>query len=135
MSARDATAYVHGIHGPVVVVPARVCAYLGVRAGLDEFRVNHRGIDAEVDNVLVAMRTAALAWRSTATGTTKAPAPEPAAHSGWLTTEQAASHLGITSRGVRKAIQRKHLPATRTPDGRWRITREDLEHYKTRSMR
>lgn len=129
---RDATHYVHGTNAEVVIVPQRVCAYLAARAGLEDFRLQHRGRDEEVDQVLLAMHVAALAWRGTATGTRKAAAPELDANSGWLTTQQAANHLGITSRGVRKAINNSLLPATRSPEGHWRIRREDLEHYRQR---
>jgi len=120
----------HGLDGPVVVLTARVCAYLNRYAGLDEFRINHRGTDPEVDGALVAMRTAQLFWRKTATGTADAPHPEPGRTS-WYTTAQAAVQLRITSRAVRKAIADGRLAAT-SVDGRWRIDREALALFNRR---
>ncbi|MFJ5693316.1 helix-turn-helix domain-containing protein [Arthrobacter sp. NPDC093125] len=128
-TTRPATAYVHGVNGPVVVIPARVCAWLERHAKLNEVRIQERGADPEVDAVLVALRLAALTWRTTATGTPVAAKPEVAPDlNQWLSTGQAADRLGITDRAVRLAIQEQRLHATNVA-GRWRITREDLEHF------
>jgi excisionase family DNA binding protein len=113
--------------GEVVVVPARVAAWLDRNAGLDRLRIDHRGADAELDAVLCALRLAALVWRSSACGTSVAVAPEPGAS--WLSTGEVAAALGITARGVRKAIAEGRLQATRE-DGRWRVAREDVEQWR-----
>nr|WP_254451152.1 excisionase family DNA-binding protein [Aeromicrobium stalagmiti] len=46
-----------------------------------------------------------------------------------MSTGQVASQLGITDRAVRLAIARSALKATEV-GGRYRITREDMEHYR-----
>lgn len=126
---RPPEAYVHGINAPVVVIPARVCAWLERHARLNEVRIRERGADPEVDAVLVAVRLAALTWRTTATGTPVAAKPEaPADLNQWMSTGQAAARLGITDRAVRLAIQEQRLHATNVA-GRWRITKEDLQHF------
>lgn len=130
---RPPAAYVHGLDGPAVVVPARVAAWLERAAGLRELRAQHRGADGEVDAVLVALGVAAAAWRQQAgissdqgTDQRKQAEPEPGSP---LTTAQAADLLGITDRGVRAAIDGGRLNAQRVGD-RWHIDREDLEHYR-----
>jgi excisionase family DNA binding protein len=126
---RSPEAYVHGLGSPVVVVPARVCAWLERHAHLNEVRIESRGIDAEVDAVLVALRLAALTWRNTATGSAVAAKPEATADlNQWLSTTQAADILYITDRAVRLAITEKRLPATQV-NGRYRIAREDIQHF------
>jgi excisionase family DNA binding protein len=120
--------YVHA-GGEVVVVPARVAAWLGRHAQLDRLRTQIRGADAEVDSVLVALAVAGAYWRTSATGSACAPEAEVGALSPWVSTTQAADLLGIGSRAVRLAIAETRLPAERV-DGRWRIAREDIEHYR-----
>lgn len=131
---RDATHYIHGVDeqgrpAPVCIVPARVAAYLERWAGLDSFRREHRGQDQEVDQILVALHQVAMSWRGSALGTRDATQPEPAASSQWLTSTQAANIAGVTDRAIRKAIQHGALRASNV-DGRWRISREDLAHYR-----
>lgn len=75
------------------------------------------------------MHRAALHWRTTVTGSDHAPAPEEPAQSKWMGTTEAAEMLGITDRAVRLAITQKRLHATNL-HGRWRITPEDIEHFK-----
>ncbi len=126
---RPPTAYIHGVGAPVVVIPARVCAWLERHARLNEVRIRERGADAEVDAVLVALRLAALTWRTTATGSPVAAKPEATADlNQWLSTTQAADILYITDRAVRLAIAEKRLPATQV-NGRYRIAREDIQHF------
>lgn len=126
---RPPTAYVHGVDAPVVVIPARVCAWLERYASLNEVRIRERGADPEVDAVLVAVRLAALTWRTTATGTPVAAKAEADPDlEQWMSTGQAAERLGITDRAVRLAIQEQRLNATNVA-GRWRITKEDLQHF------
>lgn len=115
--------------GPGVFLPARICAALERVADLPRVRVQHRGLDAELDTVLGDIRTAAARWRATATGSPQAPPPEVGALSGWLSTTQAADLLGITDRAVRLAITEHRLNAEQV-DGRWRITRENVEHFR-----
>lgn len=129
-SWRPPETYVHGIEGPVVVVPGRVAAWLERNADLRRLRTEVRGGDAEVDAVLVALATCALAWRTSAVGRERAPEPEVVASSGQrLSTSQAAALLSRSDRAVRMACSAGRLPAEQV-GGRWLIDREDLEHYK-----
>jgi excisionase family DNA binding protein len=114
---RQPASYVHGLRGPLVIVPGRVAEILERRAHLNEFRVSIRGTDPELDAVLIAIRVAALQWRASATGSADAP------------TAEAAGIARITDRAIRQAIADGRLPATRS--GRnWRIARVDLEQYR-----
>lgn len=115
--------------GPGVYLPARICAALERLADLPRIRVQHRGTDPELDTVLGDIRTAAAKWRATATGSPHPPPPEADASSGWLSTTRAAEILGVTDRAIRLAITEHRLHAQQV-DGRWRITREDLEHFR-----
>lgn len=126
---RPPESYVHGVDGPAVIVPGRVAALLERFADLTRVRVAVRGQDPELDAVLVAMRLVAAKWRATATGSPHPPAPEVAARSQWLSTTQAADILGVTDRAVRLAITEHRLNAQQV-DRRWRISREDLEHFR-----
>jgi excisionase family DNA binding protein len=126
---RPAEHYVHGIGAPAVVVPGRVAAWLERHADLTRLRIERRGQDPEVDAVLTALRLAAAAWRSSATGTDSRNQPELAPSSPQVTTRDAADLLDMTPRGVVKAIAEGRLPAEQI-NGRWQITREDLEHFR-----
>lgn len=126
--SRSADSYVHG-GGMVVIVPARIAALLNRHAGLERFRLNNRGADPELDAVLVAFRMAELTWRNSVTGTARAAEPELDANYQWLSTTQVATITGITDRGVRAAIKRGDLKAECT-DGRYRISREQLAHWR-----
>ncbi|RII94557.1 helix-turn-helix domain-containing protein [Clavibacter californiensis] len=127
MQERPPGSYVHGQGGPIVVLPGRVAAYLERYAGLDDFRKRIRGHDAEVYAVLYDLHRAALVWRESATGTPHEVRPEPAAE--WFTTAEAAARVGITDRGIRRAIAEKRL-AARLVGRSWRISRTDLAHFR-----
>ena len=123
-----------GVNGPAVLVPCRVAAWLLSRAGLAKYHHTHRGDDPEVDQVLIALKLAALAWRernasadrvTRAAETAQQPAPSPQ----WLTTTTAARALGIGDRAVRKAIGAGRLRAT-WAGGQWWIDPEDVAHYR-----
>lgn len=121
----------HGLDGPVVVVSGRVAAWMLRHAGLEAYHLEHRGEDADIDQTLIAMKVAALSWRSTATGTKSAAKPELNAQLEWLSTKQAADALAMTDRAIRKAIRENRLQATMV--GRaYRINREQLAHFKAR---
>ncbi|MEZ7240788.1 helix-turn-helix domain-containing protein [Rhodococcus sp. GXMU-t2271] len=121
--------YLHG-DGHVVIVPARVAAWLERRADLNTLRINSRGLDPEIDAVLGALRISSLVWRNSVDGTTPTEPTEPTAPSPqWMSTSQVATHLGITDRAVRKAIARGALHAENI-DGRWLIDRDELTDYR-----
>lgn len=111
------------------IVPARIAALIYRTTDLARVRTELRGNDAEADAALMALHIAALKWRGSATGTEQAPTAEPAASSPWLSTSEAADMLNVTPRAVRKAITAGKLNAQQL-DGRHRINREDLEHYR-----
>lgn len=130
---RPPTAFVHG-DGAVVIVPARIAARLDALVNLRRLRIEVRGQDAELDAVLVALATGAAAWRASATGSERAPEPELGAPSQqWLSTTEAGDLLGIGDRAVRQAIDGGRLDAHRVA-GRWRISREDVEQYRSARM-
>ena len=120
-----------GTDGPAVVLDARTCAWLERYAGLSSLRVKVRGTDPHISAQLEAVRFAAMSWRGSATGTRDDTEPEPPTQSEqWLSTGQAADLAGVTSRAIRKAISDARLPANDV-GGRYRISREDLEHWKS----
>lgn len=126
---------VHGVDGPVVILSARVCAYLGRYGGLDQFRVSHRGRDGEVDAALQAISAVAKKWRDSATGTKVAGPAEPEPQSGqaettWMTTTRAGTLLGVTDRAIRKAIQEGRMPGAKRVGKQWQVTRADVEHFR-----
>ncbi|MCC8909463.1 helix-turn-helix domain-containing protein [Curtobacterium sp. GD1] len=128
---RRAKELVLGVHGPEAVVSGRAAAWLLRYAGLNEYHLDHRGEDAEIDQTLIALKVAAFAWRDTATGTPDAPKAELKTQSEWLSTKQAADALAMTDRAIRKAIRENRLQAT-TIGRAYRINREQLAHFKAR---
>ncbi len=135
-SLRPTGAYVHGIDGaPVVVVSARVAAWLLVHTDLARHRVDVRGTDPEVDAQLGALTYVGNLWRtatsatSAATGSGLVEVPEVAASSGFMSSTEAADLLGVTDRAVRLACTGGRLPAARI-DGRWQISRDDFDTYR-----
>lgn len=115
--------------GTVVLVPARVAAWLARHTDLKKVRVAARGTDPELYAVLHDLYVAGLEWRTSATGSGEVAHPEEAAPSKWVSTTQAAELVGISSRAVRLAVAEQRLPAQQVA-GRWRIAREDVEQYK-----
>jgi excisionase family DNA binding protein len=128
-SMRPTAAY---MHGEVAIVTGRVAAWLLTYTDLPRLRVAHRGGDPEVDAVLGAITYVGTAWRASADGSNSgsgvAAEAEARSPSEWMSTGQAADALGVTDRAVRMACRDNRLPAEHV-DGRWRIAREDLEHY------
>lgn len=118
-----------GRSGPAVVLDARVCAWLEAHAGLSSLRVR-AAMDPAIAAQLAEIRVAAMAWRSFATGTAGDARPEPVARSDrWLSSGQAADLAGVSSSAIRKAVREGRLRAAEV-GGRYRISREDLEHFK-----
>jgi excisionase family DNA binding protein len=115
-----------GETGPAVVISARTAAWLEKYAGLTSLRVRVRGTDPEISRQLEEVRLAAMCWLSSVTGTVIAPEPELGPE--WLSTNEAADHVGLTPRAIRKAIADKRLPAMKYGHC-WRVARDSLEHY------
>ena len=120
--------YLHGVEGPVVIVPARVAAYLKRRIPLDQLRIDARSLnDEEIYYVLSSLHRAALAYDPTPAVTSEvAPTREPGST---LNTTEAASLLHLTARGVRDACEKGRLEAHQD-QGRWRITRSAIQRYR-----
>lgn len=119
-----------GSDGPAVVIDARTAAWLLKYADISRLRVHVRGTDPRISRALEEITFVGLEWRTSATGTAVAARPEPATNSKqWLSTGQAADLVGVTSRAIRKAIAEGRLSASEV-GGRYRINREDAEHYK-----
>lgn len=131
MTDRQPEVYIHGGHAPIVVVPARAAAWLYRKCDLDALRIEMRGTDPEISNVLVALKVAGLSWAASATGREPATKAEVERTSKSVGTATAAQLLKITQRAVGLAIAEHRLPATKI-DGRWTIAREDLEHFRSR---
>lgn len=116
--------------GPAVVLNGRACAWIAHYAQLSALRVRVRGTDPEISKALEEIHAAAMAWRGSATGTAVATQPEPATQSSqWLSTGQAADLAQVSDSAIRKAIREDRLPATQV-GGRYRISREDIAHYR-----
>ncbi len=125
---RQPESFLHGVSGPVVILPARVAALLEARFPMARLRADLRGTDPEVSNVLLALHEAARRWHSSVTGTKSAPPPEPAGSSNWVSTTSAAARSGVTDRAIRRAISEGRLDAIRS-EGRWRISTSALTDY------
>lgn len=128
---RSARELIHGTNGPVVIVSGRVAAWMLRYAELEHYHADYRGLDAEIDQTLIALKVAALSWRSSATGMRDAAIPELSPGLQWLSTKQAADALAMTDRAIRKAIRENRLQAT-TIGRAYRINREQLAHFKAR---
>ena len=118
-----------------MIVPARVAAWLDERVDFRRLRVGARGDDAEVDAVLIALRTVALAHVTSGSGSSnfrkRDAEPEVVAPSDVMTTTAAADVLGMTDRGVRLACVEGRIPAHQV-SGRWLMYRYDVESFATK---
>lgn len=133
---RSAEAYVVGRYGAGAEVPGRVAALLFDRTDLARLRVEMRGEDPEVDEVLAALTYVANVYRTRSASATSANSgsrldavAEVAPPLSSMSSGQAACALGITSRAIRLACEQGRLAGTRT-NGRWRISRADLDTYR-----
>jgi excisionase family DNA binding protein len=132
---KPAGAYIHGVDGaPVVLVPARIAAILVNRAGLARYHHDHRGLDPELDQVLVALRDAGHRWAAAhsanpTTSTNTVQPPE--ARSPWLSTTEAARQLRMTPQGVTRALREQRLDGL-VVGGRWLLNPEDVAHFAAR---
>ena len=125
----------HLVHqGAVAVIDGRICHMLNKLVGLDKLRAQVRGQDAQLDQTLLAIRLAGVAFDEiTSAGTISAPQGETLPQSqsqlnDTLGTTEAAALLHITRRAVSNECKQKRLPSTLI-GGRYRITRDDLAAY------
>lgn len=112
--------------GITAVLSGRAARRIYYWAHLDQFAEKVRGRDPELDQALETLRVAGERWARSESGT---PTPSPAEpRPEWVTTREAAEMLGMTDRGVRKAIADDRLPAD-CSGGPWLIHREHLAHF------
>jgi excisionase family DNA binding protein len=114
----------------VTVVPADVAVILLARAGLVNYRRDHRGEHWRTDQVLLELSNAAHRWRElSGRGRNSAPNADTVPSFGRMTTEMAAARLGLSARTVRRAISTGHLPAERIGNA-YLIARDDVDQYR-----
>lgn len=128
-TSRSAESLVHGLDGPVVVVSARIAAVLTAPEVLGTWRRAHRGDDAELDQVLVALTVAGIEYRNRLAGRGQERAPITVTDASLaMTTAQAADRLSCSPRTVIRAIRDRKLAAHRVGH-MWLVAHEDIEHY------
>ncbi|BBY33359.1 hypothetical protein BST33_10030 [Mycolicibacter minnesotensis] len=113
-----------------VSVPPRIAYWLESQAGLTaDRRIGLRMTDPEAYEALAALHIVALSHGS-ASGTKPAEAQDESADlTQWITTQQAAAQLGITTRAIRKRCTAGQLQATRHGN-RWLIQTAQLNSHK-----
>lgn len=132
---------VHGVDGPVCVLPAWVCLWLEQQTNLPQRRAALRGIDPAVDDALVSIRLAAMRVPKAATSAAAsdsgssvdlgAEVTGPLSGAAPLGVGQAAALAGVTARAVRLACDEGRLKANKI-DGRWLIDPADLDRFRDR---
>ena len=130
---RPIEAAIQGLSGPVSVIEGAEAAALIATFKLDVYSREHRGANVHVDRAISKLKLLSAAHRAgagTGCGTFRAvPAELVQSCGGKLTTRQASEVLGITARGVRKAIKDGRLRAERS-GGRWLIDSADVARYR-----
>ncbi|TFC84858.1 helix-turn-helix domain-containing protein [Cryobacterium sp. TMT4-31] len=129
---REASGYIAGENGLVVLIPPRAAVML-LRSGALDAILSRYPTDTEVFNSISALRHVATLYSSapgTALGTTFGAMPEPERTLIYLSTTEAAERARVTDRGIRKAISRGTLKAERVGN-RWQISTEELQQYIT----
>ncbi|WP_137292017.1 helix-turn-helix domain-containing protein [Nocardioides dongxiaopingii] len=122
-----------GRGGPAVVLSAETAYFLETfcKHEVSRLRVRTRGLHQRVAEELLELRRVAMEFDpqalpgDAAVGSDLAEVgPE------WISVAVAADLLGMGDRGVRLACQQDRLDA-RQVGGRWQISREALEQFKT----
>ncbi|MDQ1217983.1 helix-turn-helix domain-containing protein [Microbacterium arborescens] len=111
---------------PGVFVPARVARIISALGSFERVHASFPA-DAEIAEVLRALRQAGEMWRRAEVGTRvdETPAPTPA----WFTTRTAAALIGCKPRAVRRAIAENRLAAEKVA-GVWNISAEAVAHFR-----
>lgn len=110
------------------VVPARVGRILLTAGGLAGFAAAVRGQDPEVDAVLAALSSEALAWTRSARTRHGLAQDPPSRSSSRLSTSEAAQLAGCPLRTLQNAITDGRLPAEKVGK-RFVVTVEDAETF------
>ena len=119
------------LEGTTVAVPAWIAAFLEQRLPFADLRVQVRGKDAELDDVLMALHVAAVshvdvlrAELTSGVGSGVAPVPEVAASS--MSATQVAVAVGVDDRTVRLAASTGRLSGVKDAEGRWRFDQTEV---------
>lgn len=126
--------------GPVLVMPARAAALLERALKVTEFRINVRGRDREIDEVLAAWHAVALQFvedsreqgRFRGCGTVDDGVRNSSEN--WDANEVAA-RFDLTPRGVRIAATKGQLHGVKDDAGRWWFEPEEVAEWATRRQR
>jgi len=130
---RPAAYYLHALDaGPVVVVPAWAARWLELHTDIARQRINRRGEEPAVDEVLLALHYAAThaaaSDRTSVAGSVPPRLPEVPRESS-MSVSELAEQVGITGRAVRQAITAGRLHAHRSGH-RYLIDGADAETYR-----
>ena len=125
----------YAVDGPAVVVPARIALLLECHYRMDRLRMDVRGRDPELDEVLNAWHAVAMQWspetgseNGSVTGTEVAGASEPVAPSEaveQISASEVANQFGCTTRAVTKAAAERRLRGQFVA-GRWLFHPDDV---------
>ena len=114
-----------------VIISPKIAYLIETRAALTTLRTTACGEDGELDTVLNAIRWAAMQYATSVNGSEPRKSTEATPRlKEWLTPQEVANHLRITSHAVRLAIRQKKLPA-RKENGRYMIAAADFAAYTT----
>lgn len=116
--------------GSGALVPARIASVIYSRTDLAKLRVDLRGIDPELDAVLMALHISALKYRASADGNEARKPAEVRPKSSWVEVAEAAAELDLTTSRVRQELRAGHLKGEKKQGRGWRISRVELETYK-----
>lgn len=119
----------------MVLVPARVAFLLGRHGKFDELRIQVRGQDREVDEVLLDWHTVVLRYRDreSACGSTSSVAEQPqvvgtSERCQPLSSRQVADAAGTTVAAVTLAVRERRLVGSKV-GCRWLFEREDVDAW------
>lgn len=109
---------------------AEQAGWLVRRPEFRALRIAARGAHPAVSAYLMAVTAVGEHWCSSQSRT---PVPntreQPTESTSWVTSAEAARLLDIDIRGVQMAVKRGRIDGTKV-DGRLRVDRESLEHYR-----
>lgn len=130
--APDAARYLVGGAPRAVIVPARIARFLD--AALGATRVEWRGRDRELDEVLAALHEAAIEFSTYGAVSSPLTTPRIARESdrpvaGWLDSAAVASILGCGPANVRDLARRGRLRGGRRIGNRLSWPREAVDEY------
>ena len=126
------------ISEPYVRVPPMVAAFLDRHLPLMDLRIRARGLDSDIDDVLIGLRVAAVSYRETrraeilaaTSGPTSEPlAAKPEVGRRWYSTRDVADALDRTDRAVRLAASEGRLHGEKDAEGRWHFSTDHVAAF------